>query len=874
MANQDVFRRLDQLSWRSDSERRIGHKGKVLRDLSRAGMPVPTTWVLSAEHFEAACGRILPRKHDLRSLIKLSGTRTGDERCARAYEEIMAAPFDEALLEGFGLAWEESLSTSPHGLAVRPAIAASGRAAHAAGRQLHTRVGLSTRDDVIEAIREVWASAVLAWSVAAYAEANLRDLGLAVLLQPTVSTATSGLLTRTTSAYGRVGAADWHLGVLLDDDGPTEWRRRGQLLLPLSLGRGGAAPPEPLARLRRALEPDGFEQLIELGEIGERELGEGAVLYFSVEREDGRCQLHVLNAEKSPRWLPLVGGTASTTWVEIPLGGQTPEPPTRLTQSVVERTIDGALRATMTELRCRVDEAETLITHWSGRSYLNVDALTDTLRNVPFLDGEDLLIAFGGVSGEQRRRLAVVDEARGVNLFRWPRIGVAALSRQMTFESDLERIERDLERDIRGQSAMDVSLLPSDAMDTTLRAAEDLIERAAGLWMRCSGATLALHLAIRALIRRRVADVDRQVGYVLAAGEVDVYASTMTEHLARVVRALHDDAPALAFLREHAVVRPEDLPDGVARGALGHFLARYGELCFNPFELSRPRWNEDARTLAKALSILVDQPELISGEAAARRARAAADHELARYEPELTGLERRILRGLVDRMREQSRHRAHADQLLLRAVALFRRVALDVERRLRRIDPELRPEGPFHCSATRLRRALKSGRPELSRVIRMRTVERYEQAAVPAPPVSFVGSPPRGGIPLVPAAELEGIGVSPGVVEGRIVQVGGPLPDRLGPDDILVMSAFEIAHAPLGLAAKAIITETGGALAPGAEAVRNLGRPAVFSVENAGLRLNEGERVRLDGERGTITRLDIDRDAPPLSMRAEAKRRP
>jgi len=166
MASQDVFRRLDQLSWRRDSERRIGHKGRVLRDLARAGMPVPTTWVLSAEHFEAACERILPRKHDLRSLIKLSGTRAGDERCARAYEELMVAAFDDALLEGLELAWKEDLSAWPHGIAVRPAIAASGRAAHAASRQLHSRVGLTTEEDVAQAIREVWASVVLAWSVA------------------------------------------------------------------------------------------------------------------------------------------------------------------------------------------------------------------------------------------------------------------------------------------------------------------------------------------------------------------------------------------------------------------------------------------------------------------------------------------------------------------------------------------------------------------------------------------------------------------------------------------------------------------------------------------------------------------------------------
>ena len=177
------------------------------------------------------------------------------------------------------------------------------------------------------------------------------------------------------------------------------------------------------------------------------------------------------------------------------------------------------------------------------------------------------------------------------------------------------------------------------------------------------------------------------------------------------------------------------------------------------------------------------------------------------------------------------------------------------------------PQPPFHVEG---HAPEESHRPQ-EKLVGMRTVARLLAHTVDEAPHR---APLETGELRLVAGELEGIGVSPGVVEGRIRQLGSQLPTTLGPDDILVMPAFEIAHVPLGLAVAGVITETGGALAPGAEAVRNLGRPAVFSVENASLHLYEGERVRLDGERGTIMRLDVDRAAPPLSVRREAVRRP
>jgi len=185
----------------------------------------------------------------------------------------------------------------------------------------------------------------------------------------------------------------------------------------------------------------------------------------------------------------------------------------------------------------------------------------------------------------------------------------------------------------------------------------------------------------------------------------------------------------------------------------------------------------------------------------------------------------------------------------------LRRVVLDVDRRLRRIDPGTVELAAFHCSAERLAGAFKSGRPELSRTGLMRTIERRQQSATPAPPASFVGSPPRGGIPIVAQDTLVGSGVSAGVVEGPARIVTGILPDRVAPGDILVVNTFDAALTPLCAIARGVVAETGGALSMSASGLRSLSIPAVFGAPNAPLQLSDGELIRVDGTRGTVQRL-------------------
>ena len=866
----EVLRSLEQSGQRRRDLRRQGSKIVALAKLARASIPIPRGWVLEASHYDAFVERCLPHRHDLRSLIKLAGTRGGDERCARAYEEMLAEPLDETLVAAVAALWEEELQQMPAGVAVRPSVAASGRAS-AASRHLHSQVGVRSLEDLLAAIRSVWASSTLAVAVAAYAAAGLKEVSVALLLQQVVATDHVGTLTRTIGPSEPVAGSDWHLGVALPDKEGALWRRRGELLLPLSLGRGGDEPPPPLSAICAALEPDGYEQLIELGTEGERVLGDSAVFHFAVERKQpGQpCQVHVLAADDSPRWQPLAGGDDFTTWVELTVGARTPEPPTRLTQSILERTADGSLQALLKRLGCKVDQDASLVGSWAGRSYLNANALLALTRDVPLLSPEDVLTAVGGVGPVRRRALAGRAASRGRSMWRSPLVGVSALRDQVGIEREVASLERTIERDARGLDDMDLAVLPSDAMGVTLASAQALLERTSELWVDCAASQLSHALALRGIVRRRLPEAEPRIGYALLAGSGRSFGATMTAEIARVVEVFRRDPRAAARLGDREVRCAADLPDGAGRGALGQFLGRYGDMCIGAAELSAPRWREDASDLMHMLSLILRHPSAVQVEAMNQTARAAADAQLAHYEAELNLVERRLLRAILDRGRRLTQGRATVDRLLFRALAMVRRVVLDIGRRLDRVDYTLGEadgvgdsdvEGAFHCSAERLMGALKSGRPELTRTIRMRQVERHHQSREPAPPLCFVGSPPRGGIPVMSAPVLEGLGVSPGVVEGRVRIIDRMLPHDLEPGDILVTNGLDVALAPLCLLAAGLISEAGGDLSLGVETARELGVPAVTSVPNAGLRLEDRERVRIDGASGRVQRLDHEPD--------------
>jgi rifampicin phosphotransferase len=101
---------------------------------------------------------------------------------------------------------------------------------------------------------------------------------------------------------------------------------------------------------------------------------------------------------------------------------------------------------------------------------------------------------------------------------------------------------------------------------------------------------------------------------------------------------------------------------------------------------------------------------------------------------------------------------------------------------------------------------------------------------------------------------LRGIGVSAGLGRGRARVVTDPTDPRgLEPGEVLVAPLTDPAWTPLFLAATAVVVDVGALQSHAAIVARELGIPAVVSVEGASLQLADGDELEVDGDRGTVT---------------------
>lgn len=845
--------------------RRFGNKATLLAKFARSGVSVPQGWLLEASRFDSFVERSLPKGHDLRALIKRSETREGHEDCARAYEQLRSSPLDADLQDALRALWHEVADSCPLGLALRPSIAGSG-AVELAGRHLHARVGLRSADELIDAVVAVWSSSVLSQAVAAYVEAGMKEVSVALLLQRVVPCDVEVWLSRlrvrpqqakaTADGNESTLAHDWHMGVSVDE-GRRAWQPRRSQFAPLSQGQGGPHPPPDIEALRQELSGADFEQLHDMARAAEQLMGAETTLQLAMTRGPSSFRFQLLNALEGGPWLGLRGGTEQTVWSEVTVAMRGNEPALRLSQSLIERTVGHGLRDALTSLGCSFDSEGAVLSRWCGRSYLNVSDALKSAAALPMVRPADALFASGGLGGDAMRRLAAevsvgqVDKSPTRRIWRAPQLAKALVKLNLGLDSATRRELDSVVEDGQALSEMDLTLLPNDALATTLRDAQRLVQRSVSVWLRSMAAQWIRFNAIQTLLQRRLGDVEPQIAYRLCRGVDGLLGPLLAQESKFVVEAFLDDEQARERLLSNSLRRIDDFPDGKARAAVGQFLVRYGDVALGSFELSRPRWSEDSSDFLAMIRLV-----LMAGEdEVAPPSRVLADRALASFEPDLSSLERRLLRFLIDKGKEAVAARARADLVVYAALARLRNVVVDVDRRLRRIDRSIGVGGAFHCSLERLSEALASGRPELGQVIRMRRAERGVQRLEPAPPSAFVASPPRGARQMKGVRNLVGLGVSSGVVDGRVrCMVAGPS-GVLRADDILVLPVLDPALAPLLRIARGVVVGTGGALSLGAETLRELGVPAVASASRAMLELREGEPIRIDGGRGQIQRL-------------------
>jgi pyruvate,water dikinase len=107
--------------------------------------------------------------------------------------------------------------------------------------------------------------------------------------------------------------------------------------------------------------------------------------------------------------------------------------------------------------------------------------------------------------------------------------------------------------------------------------------------------------------------------------------------------------------------------------------------------------------------------------------------------------------------------------------------------------------------------------------------------------------------PISTSSTLTGFAGAAGLVEGRVRLLDAPEQGKqLQPGEILVAVTTNVGWTPLFPRAAAVITDVGAPLSHAAIVARELGIPAVVGCGSATTRLRTGDRVRVDGGRGTV----------------------
>ena len=137
--------------------------------------------------------------------------------------------------------------------------------------------------------------------------------------------------------------------------------------------------------------------------------------------------------------------------------------------------------------------------------------------------------------------------------------------------------------------------------------------------------------------------------------------------------------------------------------------------------------------------------------------------------------------------------------------------------------------------------------------------ERHRQYSEMSLPETWQGMPtPRATPTDDDVTELQGVGASAGVVEGRVrVILDAADPDaEVEPGEILVTRMTDPSWASLMFVSSALVVDIGGTFNHAAIIARELGIPCIVNTKNGSRALRTGDYCRIDGTSGTVQILE------------------
>lgn len=861
----------------------VGGKAARLAWLRRHGFRVPETWVLPQKAFAAAL-RELPPACEPRSLLRAASSRGVYARAAEARQEILKVKLPARLEEELAELWERHGASAPWGFAVRSSATAEDGALISMAGLAESVLGVRGPAALADAVRRVWASIASGRALGYLATHGMRDVGMAVVLQPIVRATAAGVMfTRKLGGpRERIVNAGFGLGAPVVD-GITSPDM-------LRIGEDGRVLESIIARKPRAAVV-GDDGVVEIAVdnpdepvLDDAHIAELASLARRLEAVEDVPWDVEFACEGDRVWLVQVrpvtgrgfpeGGDASTVWSSVNVGEALPGVATPFTWSVAGDYSESGFRKAFGTLGCTVPKHARLVGNVHGRFYLNLTQFMQIAAQVPWLDPRTLVDLGGGSGGEELAR-QVGDVSHKRFFARLPLTATRLLKEQMRLDAHVAAFEQEAEAGFRLHNALDLAILPDEGVARKIRDVQVLLERTGDVMLTCASSALGTHVILKHVLSRVEPLGAERLAHDLTRGIRDLESARPAIGIMRIVTLARRDPEARAVLvADDANVSA--IPEGPTKRALVSFLDLYGDRAVREAELSTPRWKEDPTTVLAMIRVAL-RGEARDVEQGLSRAKSEADAEMQRLVPRLNFAEQTLVRHLVARAQKAARRREQMRTWVTRVLGMLRDVALDADRRLLRLVPELAVDWSqlraasvasqgapaaaathtvFFLTVDEVVNALRSSRTDLAPLVRARRAEYLRDRARPDPPTTFIGSPPSVQLPPSGGDVLRGTGASSGVVEGRArVLLSASEMSELQPGEILVVHTTDVGWTPLFCIAAGVVTQLGGPLSHAAVVARELGVPSVVNVDGVTRAIKTGDLLRLDGERGIVERL-------------------
>ena len=345
---------------------------------------------------------------------------------------------------------------------------------------------------------------------------------------------------------------------------------------------------------------------------------------------------------------------------------------------------------------------------------------------------------------------------------------------------------------------------------------------------------------------------------------LEAIASEIRHHAALAERVTQAPASALPELLANC-------PEGhLASSQLAAHLRQYGHQIYNLDFCEPTQIDQPLPVLLGLQRLLTDVEDVAARQAAMIRQR---DELVTQTRATLGPLRRWTFGKLLGWAQQAGPHREEALFYLGAGWPTLRGLALELGHRLVAARSLSTPDDVFYLTRDELAtaaaaRATGQGCPEyLEQAAQQRQLQASRRRLHP-PGVLPIGARLKYGPFSLEmwetqirnaddADNLTGFPVSPGTVTGIASVIHSPDDfDQMVPGTILVCPTTTPAWTPLFPQATGLVTDIGGILAHGSIVAREYGIPAVLGLGNGTQRIASGQRITVDGTRGTVTLLD------------------